>query len=62
MELKRPKRKELESVHTIKLKKVGSNDCVLAVNGADLDTSWPIMVTVSRVVIAVLRDTSNNPK
>jgi len=53
VERKNPKRNEVESLHTTRLRKMESKDCVLIVNGADPDTSWLIMVTVTHADIAV---------
>jgi hypothetical protein len=53
MERKNPKRNEAEYLHTTKLRKMDSKDCVPVVNGADPDTSWLITVTVTRVDAAV---------
>ena len=54
MQEKKPlKRNGAESLHTTKLRAKNSKDYVPAVNGVDPDTLWRIMVTVSRVDIAV---------
>jgi hypothetical protein len=47
LERKKPKRNEAESLHTTKLRKGNSKDCVPAVNGADPDTSWLITATAT---------------
>jgi hypothetical protein len=53
LEIKKPKRNEAESLHTTRLRKENSKDCVPIVNGADPDTSWLIMGTVTHADIAV---------
>ena len=49
----KPKRRKREVSNTTKLRGRNLNGCVPVVNDAEVDTSWLIMVTVSRVAIAV---------
>jgi hypothetical protein len=53
MRVEKPKRNEVEQLHTTKLKMAHSRDYVPVVNVVDQDILWLIMVTVSLVDIAV---------